>query len=229
MNEPFIPVSQSIANHIRNMIFLEKKYQPGDKLPNEYELAALLGVSRASLREAIKILAGQGLLLIRRGSGTFVAPRKSGGPDWFEQAFWEDQKKLVRHWFEFRLILEPSSARLAAEQATEAEVAEIHRLAEELVQKVERGEPFIREDQAFHTAIATATHNSVITMTMPALEDAVRNAITTASSIGRTETSSRNAATYHQAVAEYIALRDGEGAQMAMRLHILHGLRDLEE
>ena len=60
MNEPFIPVSQSIANQIRNMIFLEKKYQPGDKLPNEYELAALLGVSRASLREAIKILAGQG-------------------------------------------------------------------------------------------------------------------------------------------------------------------------
>lgn len=228
MEKPFIPISQLIANQIRDMIFLEQRYQPGDKLPNEYELSSLLGVSRSSLREAIKLLAGQGILTIRRGSGTFVSSPKEGQRDWFAGAYLEDQKKLVKHWFEFRLILEPPNARLAAQNATKEEREEITRLARELAALVEEGKPFTKEDQAFHTAIATATQNSVITMTMPALEDAVRSAIATSTSIGKSQVSSQNAVKFHQAVADCIALGDAEGAEMAMRFHILHGLRDLD-
>ena len=69
----------------------------------------------------------------------------------------------------------------------------------------------------------------LITMTMPALEDAVRSAIATSTSIGKSRMSSQNAVRFHQAVADCIALGDAEGAEMAMRFHILHGLRDLEE
>ena len=110
----------------------------------------------------------------------------------------------MKHWFEFRLILEPPNARLAAQNATKEEREEITRLARELAALVEEGKPFTKEDQAFHTAIATAT------------------------SIGKSQVSSQNAVKFHQAVADCIALGDAEGAEMAMRFHILHGLRDLD-
>lgn len=76
MKNEFIPVSNMIADRIRDMIFLEKKYASGDKLPNEYELSSMLGVSRTSLREAIKILAANGTLTIKRGSGTFCIEKQ---------------------------------------------------------------------------------------------------------------------------------------------------------
>lgn len=117
MKGEFIPVSQTIANRISDMIFLDKKYIPGSKLPNEYDLSAELGVSRASLREAIKILAAKGILIIKRGSGTFVSDSTGENDDIYGIKYLEDKKKLVKHWFEFRLILEPKSARLAAENA----------------------------------------------------------------------------------------------------------------
>lgn len=54
------------------MIVVEKKYLPGDKLPNEIELSKELGVSRITLREAIRILVTRHVLEIKRGKGTFV-------------------------------------------------------------------------------------------------------------------------------------------------------------
>lgn len=92
MKNEFIPVSNMIADRIRDMIFLEKKYVSGDKLPNEYELSSMLGVSRTSLREAIKILAANGTLTIKRGSGTFVSENSSTSADIFSMKYLEDKK-----------------------------------------------------------------------------------------------------------------------------------------
>lgn len=66
---------QQAAAALYDQIVAEKRLQPGDKLPNEVELSQDLGVSRATLREAIRSLCTQGVLEVCRGKGTFVSPR----------------------------------------------------------------------------------------------------------------------------------------------------------
>ena len=66
---------ESTAQQILNMIETQHRFTVGDKLPNENDLAAELGVSRSTLREAIRILTTSGVLEIRRGKGTFVSPQ----------------------------------------------------------------------------------------------------------------------------------------------------------
>jgi len=227
MINEFIPISQTIANRISDMIFLEKKYEPNDKLPNEYELSKHLGISRATLREAIKILAANGVLTIKRGSGTFVSATPENQSDPFGMKYLEDKKKLVKNWFEFRLILEPPNARLAANNGSDKELKAITDSAQRLIILAENNKSIIEEDQIFHAAIATATHNDIIKLTMPMLEEAVRDAIITSTKIGTSNISLNNALTYHKAIADFIATRDGDGAEIAMRYHILRGLKDL--
>ena len=229
MCNEFIPVSQVIAGRIKDMIFLEKKYLPNDKLPNEHDLSAQLGVSRTSLREAIKILAANGILTIKRGSGTFVSSTPDSPNDPFGMAYLDDKKKLVKNWFEFRLILEPPNARLAAVNGSDEEIKAISDSATRIAQLIKEGKSIVAEDQLFHAAIATATHNDVIKLTMPSLEAAVSDAITTSTKIGTSSRSQENVLTYHTAIADFIRMRDGDGAEIAMRYHIQRGLRDLEK
>ena len=68
-------LSQQTAQRLYARIVAEKRLRPGDKLPNEVELSAQLGVSRATLREAVRTLAARGVLEVRRGRGTFVSAR----------------------------------------------------------------------------------------------------------------------------------------------------------
>ena len=65
-------LSDRVADDILNMITIEKRFLPGDKLPNENDLSKELDISRTTLREAIRILVTNGILEIKRGLGTFV-------------------------------------------------------------------------------------------------------------------------------------------------------------
>lgn len=65
-------LAEYTADALGEQIVVQKKYKTGDQLPNEIELAREFGVSRATLREAIRVLAVQGLLTVERGRGTFV-------------------------------------------------------------------------------------------------------------------------------------------------------------
>ncbi|WMI82201.1 FadR/GntR family transcriptional regulator [Anaerotignum sp. MB30-C6] len=224
----FIPVSQMVANELSDMIFLQKLYKPNEKLPNEHDLSAQLGVSRATLREAIKLLAAKGVLTIKRGSGTFVTAPENQTTDVFGLTYLEDKMKLVNSWFEFRLILEPSCIRLAIQNGTPEELQAIIDSANRM-NALEKGakEEVIKEDQIFHIAIATATHNDIIQLIMPSLATAVRDSIITATQIGTDVKSIDNAMTYHGKMAEFIEMGDADGAAMAMRYHLTKGIKDL--
>ncbi len=67
-------LSEQTADNILSMIAIDKKYKPGEKLPNENELSEMLGVSRTTLREAVRILAAGQVVEIQRGRGTYVRP-----------------------------------------------------------------------------------------------------------------------------------------------------------
>lgn len=233
MKNEFIPASQVAANELSDMIFLQKLYKPNEKLPNEHELSAQLGISRATLREAIKLLAAKGILIIKRGSGTFVSPLEEQTNDVFGVTYLKDKMKLVNSWFEFRLILEPSCIRLAIQNGTPEELQAIIDSANRMTalktkeKEDTQKEAIIKEDQIFHIAIATATHNDIIQLIMPSLAAAVKDSIITATQIGTDIKSIDNALTYHAKIAEFIEMGDADGAAMAMHYHLAKGIRDL--
>lgn len=232
MKNEFIPASQVAANELSDMIFLQKIYKPNEKLPNEHELSAQLGISRATLREAIKLLAAKGILTIKRGSGTFVSPLEDQAADVFGVTYLKDKVKLINSWFEFRLILEPSCIRLAIQNGTPQELQAIIDSAKRMealntLDKDVQKETIIKEDQLFHIAIATATHNDIIQLIMPSLAAAVKDSIITATQIGTDVKSIDNAMTYHAKIAEFIEMKDADGAAMAMHYHLAKGIRDL--
>ena len=119
-------LSDDIADVILSMITVEKKYNPGDKLPNEMELSEQLGVSRITLREAIRILVTANVLEIKRGKGTFVKE------DFKQYTFkglevGSTAKVGLNDLYEMRLIFEPEVAYYATLRATEKEIERIER------------------------------------------------------------------------------------------------------
>ena len=111
-------LAQQTAERLYARIVLEKEIAPGEKLPNELELAQALGVSRATLREAVRTLTAQGVLEVRRGKGTFVSREVEGIED-FGFSGLSRVKGQLRDLFELRSIFEPAAARLACGRATE--------------------------------------------------------------------------------------------------------------
>lgn len=227
MANGFIPISQNIANQISDMIFLEKRYKPGDKLPNEHKLAEELGVSRTTIREAVKILVANSVLTIDRGRGTFVTAQPGAQNDPFGISYLEDKKKLVHNWFEMRLVLEPANVRMVVERASDEEIKEIIACEREASELILAGKQFASADQRFHAAIAKATHNSVIELMMPAIENAITDAINTAVYVGSSQLSKENALYNHKMIAQLIEQRDADGAALAMYYHIKRGIKDI--
>lgn len=227
MANDFIPISQNIANQISDMIFLEKRYGPNDKLPNENKLAEELGVSRTTIREAVKTLVANGVLTVIRGRGTFVTANPSAQNDPFGISYLEDKKNLVLNWFEVRLILEPANVRLVVERASDEEIQEIIACEQKTAQLILSGESYAKADQQFHAAIARATHNSVIELMLPAIESSVYDAIHTATYTGTHERAAENALTNHRNIAHFIEQRDADGAALAMYYHIKRGITDM--
>lgn len=227
MADSFIPISQNIANQISDMIFLQKKYLPNDKLPNEHKLAEELGVSRTTIREAVKTLVANGVLAIERGRGTFVTTQPGAQSDPFGISYLEDKKKLVHNWFEMRLVLEPANVRMVIERASDEEIEEILECEKEAATLILAGKDYSSADQKFHAAIAKATHNSVIELMLPAIEASISDAINTAVYVGTHNRSTENALTNHRIIAHFIEQRDADGAALAMYCHIKRGITDM--
>ena len=150
-------LSDSVAEEIRSMITVEKRFLPGDKLPNENELAQELGISRTTLREAIRVLVTNGLVEIRRGKGTFVAMNITKANEmWGTLA---SAKMKAKDLYEMRLIFGPEAAYLAAIRATLRERKQILSLGKQVESKILSQQDRTNEERAFHKAIAKATHN----------------------------------------------------------------------
>ena len=96
-------LSQQTAERLYTMIVVERRFGPGDKLPNELEWSAELGVSRATLREAVRTLAARGVLEVRRGKGTFVSGRVEEIGD-FGFSGLDQVKGRLRDLFELRRV-----------------------------------------------------------------------------------------------------------------------------
>lgn len=163
-----------IAAHVRELIE-SRELQPGERLPPERDLARMLGVSRIPVREAMRTLAAQGLIEIRHGQGTFVAPRGR------EAAVHELAGALLhqRHTFEelfaVRRLLEPASAQWAATRAGATDVDRLRRALDGMRAACEADPPDYEtigaQDAQLHLEIAACTANRVLLRIMQAIQD----------------------------------------------------------
>lgn len=145
----------------------------GDKLPPERTLAERLGVSRNCVREAIRALAEQGVLESRQGDGTYVREQDAAMlRASFEQAF-AAQAKRLEDVLQFRRMVEPDMAALAAANATAREIEEMKILVFDQQRRQLAGADDTDLDEAFHMLLARASGNEVLAAAMAALADMV--------------------------------------------------------
>ena len=216
-------LAQQTADEIYDMIIREHTFQPGDKLPNENELSDSLGLSRSTLREAIQILTAQGILKVKRGSGTFITNDTSLFNDFGLSNFDRIRIKL-KDLYEMRLLFEPQVTELACRRATEEELNYICEQGEIVAQIIRDGKDRTESDQEFHKAIIMASHNDFMIRLIPLINRAVSESIfINASGTTLAENTLRD----HAMIMEFLRKRDERGARNAMEIHIHHAIHTL--
>lgn len=147
-------------------------YQPGEIMPTEPELARSLGVSRTTVREAIKVLSGKGMVRTARRYGTRVRSPEEWNLLDAHVAAWHDPahprlQLMFRETTELRRIIEPQAAALAAERATAKQVTEILEAAYAMDPKSGAIEELFAADCTFHATILDATGNLMMRQLRP--------------------------------------------------------------
>lgn len=152
------PLVEQATTHLREQI-ISGEWAVGTKLPGETALAKSLGVGRSTVREALRALAGAGLVQARQGSGVFViaASPKEDWPTKLRQA-------AITDVYEVRMLLEVEAAQLAARRRTDDDIAALRAASTARRTAGNAGNAaFVEADIALHEAVVAAAHNPVLT------------------------------------------------------------------
>ena len=208
---------EGIVAQVRDLI-RDGRLQPGQRLPAERELAERFQVSRASLREAIRTLELEGLVIIRPGTGTFVSEEGfDTAMDVLARRLLAERESLADV-VELRLVLEPQIAALAAQRATLEDKGRLEVILKEQEEQILRGETGSVADTAFHTAMASASHNEALVRLSATLVELL--APSRDESLQTPERSHRSVNS-HRTILSAIQQGDAEAARQAMTEHIV--------
>lgn len=217
-------LTERTGEALYDMILIQKQFKPGDKLPNEFELSARLGVSRATLREAVSALIAQGVLVVKRGSGTFIANELPNIGDVSISSI-DFMRVRLSDLYEIRLMFEPQSVKLACERADDSELAAIEEQSKKVNRLLRSDGNWPDADQEFHEMIGAASHNEFISRLFPIINSAVHEVmlVSTNQKLLKDIVRRDNAL-----IVEFIMKRDGDGASHAMSIHIRHMINALK-
>jgi GntR family transcriptional regulator, transcriptional repressor for pyruvate dehydrogenase complex len=213
---PALRTSAAIVTQIRGLI-RGGQLPIGSRLPPERELCEQLGVSRLSLREALRVLESSGLIEIRLGShgGAFVtAPTAGSAGQGITDLLAASGLSAVnvteaRTLFELGVVLP-----LVCERATETDVRELRALCEEEERARDQGAYSVAVSFGFHLRLAIASHNPAVSMIMESFRDAILMSMREAHHEGN------QGAQEHRAVIDAIERGDGESARRIMAAHL---------
>lgn len=180
-----VPVGRRTPEHVAaklEELILEGVFRPGQLLPSERRLCERLGVSRASLREGLRILRSKAIIDTRQGHGSTVAsllPVHDKSP---LMHLFHDHPRTLFDLLEVRALLEGESAYLAARRGTAMDRVLITRRYRELADYAAKSdaldvEQLARLDHAFHLAISQASHNPVLVHTLQSLTDLLLSSV----------------------------------------------------
>lgn len=211
-------VVQAIQDQI-----LSERLTVGTRLPPEREFAESLGVSRGVVREAVRVLAASGLLETTHGVGTTVralSREEVVKPlNLFLRSWGRDVS--INHLHQVRSLLEVENIGLAAEQATQEDIQDLHRILGEMDAAKEDPALFAVKDSDFHRRLAQTTHNPLLTLLLDSINDLmieIRELV--ASESGLVE----RVMPAHIEMLDCIEKRDAKRARRAMREHLLAAL-----
>jgi GntR family transcriptional repressor for pyruvate dehydrogenase complex len=189
--------------------------RPGDRLPAERELAARLGVSRATLSQALVALEVIGVVVVRHGDGTVVT-EASGHGTRIVDAIRAHANRLPEV-IETRDALETKIAMLAAERRSDEDLARIDDALGAMGADIERGGRGVEGDERFHGAVTAAAHSLLLARLMDEIGDLIRETrIESLSQPGRP----RDSLAAHRAITEAIRAGDAAAAARAMHAHV---------
>lgn len=209
-----------VSEQIRRAIHIGR-YLPGDKLPAERQLAEQMGVSRTTVREALRVLEGEGYVESHRGA--------MGGIVVLDQSASEERMRPVvsarlaefEELFDFRAAVEGAAARLAAVRRTEFDLARLQE-AFDAMEEGRQTAQFRAADSAFHLGIADAARNRFM---REAIEDArARMWIPIDRYVDKVF---RTASRHHEEILQAIRDRDPDAAERAVVAHLETARRDL--
>lgn len=203
-------------------LFASGDLRPGDKLPSERDLAERLQVSRASVREALSALEAMGLLEIRPGEGAFI--RQISVDSIIEPLALLLLMEKDKTWelLEVRKMMEIKAAGLAALRAAPEELERFKKILLRMESDLQRGNLGEDADWEFHFAIAEMAGNSMLLRLMNTIGDVMRQGLKAA----RLELyvkpgNAQLLYDQHCAICKAIEEKDSEGAQKAMREHLM--------
>lgn len=211
---------QSIAEYVSEKIIemiRTKQLHPGDKLPPERELATQLGISRPSLREALRALSIMNVIEIRQGDGVYIASLNPEELVEHLEFVLSLDNSSVMHLFEARMIIEPAVAKIAAQKASEADInclKELGTLSKKLTGHLDK---FLEIDLQIHTKIVEIANNPFLSRINSSLTFLTRASRLQTGRIHGVMTQTVND---HDEIIHAIAQRDPDAAYHAMYHHL---------
>ena len=211
-----LPRSRLYEQLVERLLALvqELDLKPGDRLPPERELSAEMGVSRASVRQALVVLEVQGVVEVRHGEGAIL--REARSRDAVLLGVTAHRRRLPEV-IEAREALEVQLASLAARRRTADDLARIDRALDAMAEEVEGGDRGLDGDEQFHGAVTAAARSGLLADLMQEISAAIRES--RVESLSQPERPRQSLASHRQ-IAEAIRLGDPEAAARAMREHI---------
>lgn len=219
-------MSTTIIEQIKELI-RSKRLSPGDRLPSERELCELVGASRVTVREALRVLEANGLIAIRvgAGGGAFVTKPSSDRLGAGLAELLNLAPVTGAQVTEARLIFELGIIPTVVERATDDDIEELRLMVQQHSAALKRGEYTMALSAAFHTRVGACTHNPAIEMLVSSfhgpLLSSLREAKIAAPLMGERGVSE------HRQFVSALAVRDTEKAVEIMRRHIRRTARRL--
>jgi GntR family transcriptional regulator, transcriptional repressor for pyruvate dehydrogenase complex len=195
----------------------EQRLRSGDRLPPERELAASMGVSRSSLREALRALSMIGVVDMRHGDGTYLSSLEPASLMRGVGLVLELSESGMEELFEARKLVEPGLAALAAERIDTSMLMALQHCVEQSEHSVGDHEKFMRADLQLHDLIARAAGNAILCRLIDSIHSLGIASRRTTTAIPGVEL--RTVAD-HREIVDALAARDPERAHRAMLTHL---------
>lgn len=218
-------LSRQVAGQILDLI-AAKHLVVGSRLPSNENLSEYLGVSRTSVREAIKLLDAWGAITVKHGVGTFVTGFKADALTLPLMISVEREEEAIVKLHQLREALEPYVAAKAAKNVTSIQIDKMKQSLIIMDGSLDKGEEFIQADLDFHTALAEASGNDFFLMmihpVIDLLQDARRISI-------KTRGASSRAQAYHHKIYNLVITGQSDEARDAMKSHLDQTWREIIE
>jgi DNA-binding FadR family transcriptional regulator len=212
----FEGLTEHLVRRMKNWV-LRGLIKPGERLPPERDLAATLNVSRASLRQALKVLQVMGVLDLRQGSGNYLTKDAANILNQPTDLLIPLRGLSFGELFEARRAIECEAAACAALRASPAEIERIRRELEHMRHSLSSPIVYFRHDVAFHRAISLASGNSVFVWFLELASKVMSEAWLMRAKEGH----QNQTFTEHEAILAAIEARDSEEARKALLQHLV--------